>query len=98
LKLEISIGGNAFIFFCPCYDHEKEKCIENIKLNEVAIFFNEEASYIKETLVPFSSSVMYGLSSYSPKGLLPMEMELGMWRIRVISLTIIAASVSAKIS
>ena len=103
MKLRIIIGSNAFIFFClSCDDYKKDKCAEGIELNdggEINVFLNKEADHIEQTSVPFSpTQVMYGLSSYSSEGrLLPMELELGIWRISIISLTVIADNISAKI-
>ena len=103
MELTISIGRNAFVFFCPYFVDKEDKYIETVRLGdggEILVFFDERASHIKETLAPFSpSQVMYGLSSYSPEGLLPMKIELGMWRFEIVgTLTIIADSVSAEIS
>lgn len=104
MKLKINIEGNAFIFFClSCDDYKKDKCAEGLALNdgeEIKVSLNKEADHIKQTSVPFSSTqVMYGLSSYSSEGrLLPIKLELGVWGIEIISLTVVADSVSAKIS
>lgn len=107
-KLNVCSTGVAFISYClhcdDTYDDTKDKCNGSIELKDgaqITVLFNEKTSELKQTIRPFSpKQIMFGCTCHNrniPEESFPMEMELGMWRIKIITLTIIADNIFAMI-
>jgi len=103
MQLIIYFEGDAFVFY-----HREDKCIESAKFEEggrIAVFFDEKNCYLHQTFRDFPPKIMFGLTSRGkeePLKVCSMEMDLKLEAMEmimeVISLTVIADSVSAKIS
>lgn len=96
-KLKIHFKGKpSFIYFCPFYGDEEEKCIKTLigEEGEAVISFEEEVSYLRETIRPFfPRQVMFGCTCHgkeAPERSFPTKMELGIGLFKIFSLTIIA--------
>ena len=103
-KLNVCSTGVTFISYCLRYDDTKDKCNGSIELKDgaqITVLFDEKTSGLKQTTRPFSpKQIMFGCTCHGkniPEELSPMELELGIWRISIISLTIIADNISAEI-
>jgi len=104
-ELDVCSTGVTFISYCLRYDNTKDKCNGSIELKDgaqITVLFDEKTSELKQTIRPFSpKQIMFGCTCHNrniPEESFPMELELGMWRIKIITLTIIADNISVKIS